>query len=234
MAKTDKTPEAIAFEENNAHHAAAIKAEAEVARLEAEAKNLEEEAEVARAKFERDPTVDSLTARDVLAQRAKNARQKATEYEVSTGSLRAENIRRMQRSELADLLPSLDWKDSCAGVQERVRQLYADFLRDLEKEMGVLVVALGERNDRAKRAAYLEDMLGDRSQGRSTPVSLQRATEHISAALAAEFGKGCLSGQHVDESPRGARLAKVGNDRHFFIAEVRFPMRERLNRSLDD
>lgn len=165
----------------------AQEAEAHLATLEEQADALDDEAIEARRAFETEPNQETLEAKEISGQRAKNARSKAHAFAESIKGLRQGKEQQELTRELAALRVRIDG-DAFSGAKKRIKELHKDFLAAMATELDVALAALRERNGSIERANHLEGIAGVGTNVRHKALDASALLDAFSQELEDEFG----------------------------------------------
>lgn len=159
-------------------------AQRELEQLTAEAENLQNEADAAIAAFKSTPSAKTLTAKEVAAQLAVNARDAIGAYNEETQAVRnaAQRIRDMR--ELEQLRIAMDFE---ALTSTKLGQLTARYLADVQDELAQLGERIVLYNGSYRRWNALESHLGDGLQRDKTDIGT--ALRHVTELLQPTFGE---------------------------------------------
>jgi hypothetical protein len=182
--------------------------DAEVARLDSAADELEAEAAAAAQLFERDPSEKAFAAKAVKEQQAKNAREHAIAFAASerVRSARAAATEARRRLDLAELLPQVqNWQDLFADDTAELTKLIDDFNAALMTRLESLSEKIGAHNSKVAKALRL-------GAGAEEPKPITLQMPRVLKVVTDEVGKTWGKTSPHDHPPRFSRV------------EVRSPM----------
>lgn len=179
----------------------AERAEAKLGNLREHAARLSSQAEEAVLTFERNPSPETLTARDVLAQKAKNAAAEASAFADSIADILAEATRVINQERLAELQGRLDWNAATKGTLSRIQCIYKDFQSELEKELRVLATQADDFNAASSEADAIVHRLGINvpSYGEQTITKLHEQLQEAIESVAGRRDPGDDNRQRYGE-----------------------------------
>lgn len=159
----------------------ATEATMQIAEAEAAATRAASEAASARALFEEDPTAESLAAREINTQRAKNAAAKLEQLRAELAPTIEEAARRQQRARLEQLRQQMDWPGSCRATGDRVQTIVREFQSAMRAELSAFTREMAVHNGLVAERETLERLHGDGS--RWHPLDFERELQRVTEPL---------------------------------------------------